>query len=153
LITWVVSPRNLYSNTCIISTWRLWESRTQVLTKWQVKKLQISRYKLLTSRMDRPRFPDLCFNKKVVNFCLALHLAFVVSCYAKLLLEGTILLQKLGCMLCVLVQPETATKGLESFERNGSTTCLRQKVPSSTAFAIIFVTWHKGIIKKYLYKT
>ncbi len=90
--------------------------------------------------MDRPRFLDLCFNKKVVNFCLAFHLAFMVSCYAKLLLKGTTLLQKLGCMLCVLVQLETTTKDLESFERNGNTTCLRQKVPSSTAFSIIFIT-------------
>jgi hypothetical protein len=145
--------KDLYSNTSIISTWRLWEFETQVFTKWQIKKLQISRYKFLTLRMDRPRFLDLCFNKKIVNFCLALHLAFVVSCYAKLLLKGANLLQKLGCMLCVLVQPKTTTKDLESFENNGSTTYLRQKVPSSTAFAKKIVTWHKGIIKKYLYKT
>jgi hypothetical protein len=56
--------------------------------------------------MDRPRFPDLCFNKKVANFCLALYLAFVTSCYSQLLLEGAALLQKLyqacwdACYVC-----------------------------------------------------
>ncbi len=98
--------------TCILTqasqvlgeTMRIWA--TQVLTKWLVKKLQISRYKLLTLRMDRPRFPDLCFNKKVANFCLALYLASVASCYAQLLLEGAALLQKLhqacwdACYVC-----------------------------------------------------
>ncbi len=131
-------------------TLRIWA--TQVLTKWQVKTLQTSRYKLLTLRMDRPRFPDLCFNKKVANFCLALYLAFVASCYAKLLLEGAALLQKLGCLLCVLVQPETATKDLESFERSSSTTCLRQKVPSSADLPEFLLLDIKELSKKFFAK-